>query len=655
MRKSHYLLTLLAATAVAACSSYEETTDPATAGSRSLVKLHAEVADKGGTRANINVGETSFTAHWESGDALGIAYSEPGTTAYRGPERFTYDGGAFAFEGELPTGRGDWQYRAFYPYAPLTGTTASVPFGNLRTQRGNAFNCAADALVAETLDFSDATQGLTDDGEPIHFRLRRLTSILNLNLTGGSPDDRVRRVLLTSRAGEPISAASFDFDISRMGEDAALSAAERSEVIALSFEPGTAPGSDAMSAFFNVAPGNYSELTFEVITESKKISRVSVTREDTANPFVAGKLYKKEISAAEFAPLAAPSLDWPGQDMDAVHEITTDDSGLILDYPAAIDILTPGGIASLAVDIVSPALNGLGLSRLDLFNETELPGLGIPYADLGLSSGVEVQYRKSCVFDITGLVPLIAMLPGADPGSLHTFEVAVTDLAGQTTTQKLTFRIPGATIVYDDNADLWANTASLSISDVNPAAQSVVLQYRAEGETAWNTAQTTPLGQRRRRDSQRRHGERHAALLHRKRQQGDDLLGQRQQQLRQKPVQPFHLQGHGRKLLRQAGGRDSRSSYLEIPGRGKSVFRDIRETRNDRIRTFRSALCLHGSTDGSQVEVPRKNRQRRPEHPQGASAYRLAGQGAHLRLHRRLGPAARGDLRNKNAHGHLGS
>lgn len=496
MKKNYTILPIIAAALLAGCTNTEETNAPATDGKTALVKLHADVAEKAESRANIIVDGNTFYGEWENGNAMGVLHSRPGTSVYAGPQRFVYNNSTFAFEGELPTETGAWQYMAFYPHAPITGTSASIPFGNLRTQQGNNFNCATDALVAEPLSFSNAAPGMDDDGNPIRFSLSRLTSILNLTVKGGSADDKVRYVLLTSgNTSQVLSAKSFDFDISQMGADAAFNADDRSEVIALGFEPGTAPGSDDVNVFFNVMPGSYDELTFEVITESQKSGSVTVAR-SPEKPFVAGKLYTKDVPAMTFTKVEKPSFDWPGHDMDEVHEIIDENGDGVMDYPAAIDISVPGGIAGLVVDIVSPALNGLGITRLDLFNETVIPDLEIPYKLLELACTVEIQYKKSCVFDITSLVPMITLLPGADPCSEHTFEVTVTDLAGQQTTQLLTFSVPAlpTTATYDENADLWANTASMTISGVNAAAQSVVLEYRIEGETAWNPVTATPTG-----------------------------------------------------------------------------------------------------------------------------------------------------------------
>lgn len=496
MKRFHAFLPLLAAAALfTGCNDLDQTNDPAATGRTTFVKLRADVPLQNESRAAIKVDGATFSGTWENDDAMGVLFSEPGNPAYSDPRRFIYNASEFAFEGELPTGTGAWRYKAFYPHSPVSGDIASVPFGNLRTQQGNAFNCASDALVAEMLGFSNAAPGLTDEGEPVSFRLKRLTSILNLTLTGGSPDEQVRHVLLTSGSGtaQPLSAKSFDFDIARMGEGAALSADAHSDVITLSFEPGTAPGTDNLDVFFNVMPGNYDELTFEVITESKKIGKVSVTRDDPEKPFVAGKLYKKEVAGLDFETVEAPSLVWPDQDMDAVHDITLENEALT--YSAAITINAPAGIAGLTVEVTSDFLAMLGISSMDIFNDEIIRTviMDIPYAELGLDCTTQVQYKKSTVFDITNLVPMIMM--GAEPNSLHIFEVHVTDLAGQQTVQALTFRAPGPAtdpepaVAYNNDADLWLNTATLTIE--NADAATAVLEYRTDNG-AWHTAAIVP-------------------------------------------------------------------------------------------------------------------------------------------------------------------
>ena len=485
MKEIFKALSIVLVALFAGCSS-DETNAPATPGNGALVKIQAEMAGGKDSRANISVDGNTFSGSWEDGDAMGVLYSVPGSSAFQGAQRFVYDSSEFAFEGELPSGTGDWQYMAFYPHADVTGNTAGIPFGNLRTQQGNAFNSASDALVAEPLDFSNAERGQTDEGAPIKFSLSRLTSIFNLSVKGGADaGEKVRYILLTSNGSEqPLSAKSLDFDVSNMGADAALSEDEQSNVIALGFTSGTAPDANDLEAFFNVLPGNY-DLTFDVITDAKRMGTVTVDR--TGAPFVAGKLYKKDVSDMAFAKVDAPSFDWPGEDLNEVHEITMNDDDE-LTYSAAITINAPAGIAELRVDVTSEVLNnGVGLTSMNLFNEEVIHTtlMDIPFSMLNLDCTTQVQYKKSTVFDITALVPMI--LEGAEEGSLHTFEVHVTDLAGQETVQPLTFKAPVIPIVYNNDADLWANTASFTLENI-PADASVSVQYKKSTESEWQTA-----------------------------------------------------------------------------------------------------------------------------------------------------------------------
>ena len=494
MKTIYQAISIVLVALFASCNS-DETDAPATTGGTTLVRFHAAV-DEDKTRANIDVDGDRFTGTWEEGDAMGVLYSVPGSSAFSEPKRFVYNNNAFSFEGELPAATGEWQYMAFYPHAAVSGNTASIPFGNLRSQKGSEFNCASDALVAEVLGFSNAKQGETDGGEPVKFRLNRLTSILNLSVQGGAgAGDAVRHILLTSENDEqPLSAQSIDFDISTLGADVVLNAGARSNVIALGFDSGTAPAADAFEAYFNIMPGNYDRLTFDVITEAKQIGTVTVTRDDPERKFAAGMLYRKEAADITFRPAGAPSFDWPGQDLDATHDITVDEESN-LTYPAAITINAPAGIAGLRIEVTSEFLNEeIGITGMDIFNdETIQTAVGeLPFFGLELACTTQVQYKKSTVFDITRLLPMI--LIGGAENSLHVFEVHVTDLAGQETVQALTFKVPEAPllpeVVYNSDADLWTNTATLTVGNADPAT--AVLEYRAADEQTWQTASLTP-------------------------------------------------------------------------------------------------------------------------------------------------------------------
>jgi len=492
MKKSLKLLFCATALAsLAGCNKFDEADTAPDSGNGSLIKVYAKVAENDGTRANIHVGESAFTAEWEAGDALGILPVKTGGTAPATAAKFDYNATSAAFEGSLNDfAAGGGNYYAFFPHAKVTGTTAKLPFGNLRTQAGNDFNSAYDALVATPRAYTADDEAGKADGKDVTFTLHRLTSILNFSIA--TPADKVKYLLLTA-GGETqkLSASSLDFGLENGGAEtvASLSTTDQSNVIALQYTPDAA-GGDHVEAFFNVPADLYPTLTLDVIDSDNQMATVTVNRTEA---FEAGTLYKKTVTAPQFASIAPPSLVWPGEDgktIDQVHDLTTDDSGMSLNYSAAVDIVVPGGIAGLKVDIESPALNAIGITTLNIFNETEIPGLGISYEMLGLSCGAQVQYQKACVFNITNLVPMILVLEqmGIDASLIycqHTFNVTVTDLAGQSTTQPLIFDASKVTLA---SADLWANTATLALKSIPSNATSVSVQYKKSTETTWQDA-----------------------------------------------------------------------------------------------------------------------------------------------------------------------
>lgn len=493
MKKSLKLLFCATALAsLAGCNKFDEADTAPDSGNGSLIKVYAKVAENDGTRANLHVGESAFTAEWEAGDALGILPVKTGGTAPATAAKFDYNATSAAFEGSLNDfAAGGGNYYAFFPHAKVTGTTANLPFGNLRTQTGNDFNSAYDALVATPRAYTADDEAGKADGKDVTFTLHRLTSILNFSIA--TPADKVKYLLLTA-GGETqkLSASSLDFGLENGGAEtvASLSTTDQSNVIALQYTPDAASG-DHVEAFFNVPADLYPTLTLDVIDSDNQMATVTVNRTEA---FKAGTLYKKTVTAPQFASIAAPSLVWPGEDgktIDQVHDLTTDDSGMSLNYSAAVDIVVPGGIAGLKVDIESPALNAIGITTLNIFNETEIPGLGdISYEALGLSCGAQVQYQKTCVFNITNLVPMILVLEQMVGASnvycQHTFNVTVTDLAGQSTTQPLVF--DASPKVALTSADLWANTATLALKSIPSNATSVSVQYKKSTETTWQDA-----------------------------------------------------------------------------------------------------------------------------------------------------------------------
>lgn len=123
---------------LAGCNKFDEANATPETSNGSLIKVYANVAENDGTRANIHVGESAFTAEWEAGDALGILPVKTGGTAPATAAKFDYNTTSAAFEGSLNDFAADGgNYYAFFPHAQVSGTTAKLPFGNLRTQAGN--------------------------------------------------------------------------------------------------------------------------------------------------------------------------------------------------------------------------------------------------------------------------------------------------------------------------------------------------------------------------------------------------------------------------------------------------------------------------------------------------------------------------------------
>lgn len=442
------------------------------------------------SRATIDVGSDRFNGAWEAGiDKLGVHATLNGVAQINKPFVFSSEG---IFKGELTPGTGAWTYLAYYPHGEqsLNGMSAAVPFGNTRTQHGGTYNSLFDVLVAPAQTTTNSAEGVDDNGEQIRFNMKRLTSILDFDLTNSTADP-IRCVLLTTEGDNYLSAKTLNFDIAQ-GETAspALGTEERSKSILLNFDGGSASAAAKLDAIFNVLPGNY-KLNLDVITTTKQMASVEIDRANTGKPFEAGVLYKKEVGTLATTAIPIPALNWPDQDIDAVHEITVTGSipfdDLSLTYPAAIDITAPGGIAELKVEIVSAALNSMDITNLDLVNETSIGG-AIEYSSLGLKCGMEIQYAKSTVFDITKLVPMISILPGGI--GTHVFKVSVTDLAGQRTTQNLTFHYGQVTV---NSTDLWQNTAALTIKPTAPAS-TIALEYKRSTDDAWQQATVSDNG-----------------------------------------------------------------------------------------------------------------------------------------------------------------
>ena len=177
---------------------------------------------------------------------------------------------------------------------------------------------------------------------------------------------------------------------------------------------------------------------------------------------------------------AAPTIALDGGDIDQPQEITNPMS-------VKIGVTAPGVIAGFTVTIDSPALTDEMLAAVGLAAELNLvnPGsMAEALGALGFPSGEAVSGKTALTFDISALVPMIAQI--YNETSDHKFILKVTDAKGKSTTKTLTCHLTGkAALAYNNDADLWANTATVTAANV-PDGGSV--QYRVKGAADWTDA-----------------------------------------------------------------------------------------------------------------------------------------------------------------------
>jgi len=152
----------------------------------------------------------------------------------------------------------------------------------------------------------------------------------------------------------------------------------------------------------------------------------------------------------ETPPPAVPTIALDGGDIDQPQEITNPMS-------VKIGVTAPGAIAGFTVTIDSPALTAEMLATVGLATELNLVNPG---------SMAEAQ-----IYNET---------------SDHKFILKVTDAKGKSTTKTLTCHLTGkVALAYNNDADLWANTATVTAANV-PDGGSV--QYRVKGAADWTDA-----------------------------------------------------------------------------------------------------------------------------------------------------------------------
>ena len=504
MKKQVSLLTLTAALLLGACSTYEEV--PATSGDgATAVGFLADIAPREQSRADINVDfETGLTGTWNSEDKLGVLAND-----FTQLLQFTYATDSKAFTGSLTGTAGTWAYRAFYPHngnAAVSSTTVTVPFSALRTQNGNKYNSEFDIMAADAITHNDAEPGKTPEGNAVKFNLHRITSILALKLQGGAASEKIASVMLTSE--KPIASEQLTFTVPSDPNAASDPSAINptlvadgtsatgspisidSEHITVTYADGTAPSADYSETFFNVLPDDsYGALTFSACTDKGNAASFTITR---STPVVANWVYTVDQTAS-FTKAAAPTVEWLGHE-DLTTPVELAESG----NSADIRVSAPGGIKSMQVDIASAPLATL----LPLVNLAESMDLTSPateemasmLAQLGFPTPAQLLNQQHVYFQIGGLIDMLAMVCAEMTETTNSdFKFTVTDNAGQETVITLKYvKTVVSPITYNNNADLWANTASFTLN-IPADATSVSVQYKKStaSDTEWQTAEIT--------------------------------------------------------------------------------------------------------------------------------------------------------------------
>ena len=504
MKKQVSLLTLTAALLLGACSTYEEV--PATSGDgATAVGFLADIAPREQSRADINVDfGTGLTGTWNGEDNLGVLAND-----FTKLLQFTYAPDSKAFTGSLSGSTGTWAYRAFYPHngnAAVSGTTVTVPFSALRTQNGNKYNSEFDIMAADAITHNDAEPGKTPEGNAVKFNLHRITSILALKLQGGAASEKIASVMLTSEKSVASEQLTFTvpsdpnaaYDPSAINPTLVAEGTSAtgspisidSEHITVTYADGTAPSADYSETFFNVLPDDsYGALTFSACTDKGNAASFTITR---STPVVANWVYTVEQTAS-FTKAAAPTVEWIGHE-DLTTPVELAESG----NSADIRVSAPGGIKSMQVDIASAPLATL----LPLVNLAESMDLTSPateemasmLAQLGFPTPAQLLNQQHVYLQIGGLIDMLAMVCAEMTETTNSdFKFTVTDNAGQETVITLKYvKTVVSPITYNNDADLWANTASFTLN-IPADATSVSVQYKKStaSDTEWQTAEIT--------------------------------------------------------------------------------------------------------------------------------------------------------------------
>lgn len=435
-----------------------------------------------GSRAAIDEGyeNGTFSGAWEATDRISVEATLDGTGEHL---NFSYDPESRLFKGEMTEGVGRRTYRAVYP---ATDDLNSIPFGRERVQKGKSFNSAYDAMMSPLITVENAAAGKTDTGDGIAFGLQHLTAIVAAGFTSSDATaggEKVKAIVLS--ADKAISASTLALDTETM--TAALGSEGQSAHIAAIFDDAAASTAADARAFFNVPAGEYGALTLDIVTENH-VATVEIDR--SGKPLEAGKLYFLNRAVGEWTEITEPAAVWKGNDDFAPMEIEDDMTGR-----CSLDITVSAGIRKMSIVIDSPILTPEELGKLGLAAEMDLidnPTYAEVLGGMGLTTGDSLVNSRSVLFDIGTLVPLINLISGGMTAT-NNFTITLEDFSGRTLVRTMSFTCnsPKATgtIAYNNDADLWFNTATLTAKVENAGGGTVAVEYKLATETEWQTAE----------------------------------------------------------------------------------------------------------------------------------------------------------------------
>ena len=483
MGKRSTLIAIFVAAAMVGCTRSEQGLD--LQGGKTTVSLeaHSEHFDNG-TRATIDDGyeQGMYGGSWDEEDRMSVLASLEGVEEH---VVLQYGAANGRFNGEMTSGTGLRTYRAVYP---ATDDIGAVPFGRERTQSGNDFNSAYDVMMSPTVTAENAEAGKLSDGSDVVFDLQHLTSIVAARFTTTSEvaAENVKAIILT--ADREISASTLRLDEASLSGTLAADGASRH--IAMRFD-GTVPVTAAEArAFFNLPEGEYGNFTIDIITDNH---RASIDVDRTGRALEAGKLYYLNREIDEWQTAAAPSATWEGNEEFAPMELESDMKG-----KCTLRLSVPSGIRSMSISIESgvltpDVLTAVGLSaEMDIIDDAACAAM---LGQLGLPTGDGLVNATAPTFDVGELVPLILMLGPTESGD-HIFGFTIEDNAGRTLYREMTFHYTAASsyaITYNNDADLWFNTATLTATGIDDAGNAAV-EYKRTTDTEWQQAEAVGDG-----------------------------------------------------------------------------------------------------------------------------------------------------------------